>query len=199
MTNIIMIGPPCSGKGTHSKIISNHFGLAHISTGDLFRSEIVKETPIGMMAKTLIDFGNFIPDSITMKILYQHIQNNSSNAGYLLDGFPRTLPQAELFDKYLTKHHLNIDLVLYLHAPEEELLTRMEKRSSSEKRADDNAQIFINRIKNYYKNTHILTDYYLAQGKLASISTNRCIEEVSEQVRQVVNKIIQEKSSNFAQ
>jgi len=194
-----MIGPPCSGKGTHSEIISNHFGLTHISTGDLFRKEIAKETPIGIMAKMLIDFGNFIPDSITMKILYQHIQKNPSSKGYLLDGFPRTLPQAELFDKYLKKHNLNIDLVLYLHAPEEELIQRMEKRSNTEKRADDNAQIFVNRIKNYYQNTHILTEYYLTQGKLASISTNRTIDEVSKQVIDVVNKIIPEKSSNFAQ
>lgn len=199
MTNIIMIGPPCSGKGTHSEIISNHFGLAHISTGHLFRQEIEKETPIGMLAKMLIDFGNFVPDSITMKILYQHIKKSPSTEGYLLDGFPRTLPQAEMFDKYLKKHNLNIDLVLYLHAPEDELLKRMEKRSAVENRADDNESIFANRIKNYYKNTHILTEYYLAQGKLAPISTNNSIEEVSEQVRQVVNTIIREKSSNFAQ
>lgn len=184
-----MLGPPCSGKGTHAHLISECFHLAHISTGDLFRAEIRKASPIGIMAQRLIDHGNFIPDSITMKILYQHINSNPSPAGYLFDGFPRTLAQADVFTKYLEKHNQSIDLVLYLNAPEEELMARMYKRAIVDNRADDNNEVFKTRLKNYYKLTHILTDYYLAQGKLAPINTNNPIEEVSKQIFRIINEL----------
>jgi adenylate kinase len=189
MTNIIMLGPPCSGKGTHSKLISNQYKLTHISTGELFRAEIEKETPIGIMAKLLIDHGNYVPDSITMKILYHHIQNNPSPAGYLLDGFPRTLTQADVLTKFLEKHHNSVDVVFYLHAPEDELRERMTKRSCIDNRADDNTKTFYTRLENYYNCTHILTEYYLAQGKLAPISTNRTIEDVSAQIFSIIDEL----------
>lgn len=193
MLNIIMLGPPCSGKGTHAHLISENFHLAHISTGDLFRAEIKKSSPIGIMAQRLIDHGNFIPDSITMKILYQHIFNNPSPEGYLFDGFPRTLAQAEVFTKYLEKHNQSIDLVLYLNAPEEELMARMYKRAIVDNRADDNNEVFVTRLKNYYSLTHILTEYYLAQGKLAPINTNKPIKEVSDQIFRIINELTETK------
>jgi adenylate kinase len=193
MLNIIMLGPPCSGKGTHAHLISESFHLAHISTGDLFRAEIKKASPIGIMAQRLIDHGNFIPDSITMKILYQHIYNNPSPEGYLFDGFPRTLAQAEVFTKYLEKHNQSIDLVLYLNAPEEELMARMYKRAIVDNRADDNNEVFVTRLKNYYSLTHILTEYYLAQGKLAPINTNKPIKEVSGEIFRIINELTESK------
>lgn len=176
--NIIMIGPPCSGKGTHSKLISEKYGLSHISTGELFRQEIAKETPLGILAKMLIDKGNLVPDSITLKMLYQYINSIQSSKGHLLDGVPRTLPQAEIFEKFIKKHHIKCDLVFYLHSPEEVLFQRMFKRAA-EGRADDNDQAFLKRMTNYFELTHVLTDYYLAKGKLISISTNAPIHEVS--------------------
>lgn len=188
-----MLGPPCSGKGTHSELISKKFGLIHVSTGNLFRDEIQRETPIGVIAKQLIDYGNFVPDSITMKIFYYYIKNNPSDTGYLLDGFPRTLPQAEFLTKYLAKHNLNIDMVLYLHAPQDELLARMVKRSVSQNRADDNSSTFVTRMENYYKNTHVLTDYYSAQEKLVSINTNNKISEVSDHIFKLIEVKISEK------
>jgi len=193
MINIIMLGPPCSGKGTHAKLISDCFNLTHVSTGELFRAEIVKKSPLGILAKQLIDFGNFIPDSITMKILYHHIKKSPSAEGYLFDGFPRTTPQAQLFTKYLKKHNQQIDLVLYLHAPENELLARMENRSIADQRADDNAHVFKTRIENYYANTHILTQYYTKLGLLASICTDNSIAEVSAKIFELVSACIREK------
>lgn len=193
MLNIIMLGPPCSGKGTHSNLISGYYNLAHISTGDLFRAEIEKKSPIGLMAKQLIDFGNFIPDSITMKILYHRIKSAPSAFGYLFDGFPRTLAQAEIFTKYLEKHHQSIDIAFNLYAPEEELKARMFKRSIMDHRADDNDEVFNTRILNYYKHTHILTEYFLSQGKLASINTNNTIEEVSKEIFHIINEITEGK------
>ena len=193
MINIVMLGPPCSGKGTHSRLISDYFHLTHISTGELFRSEIEKESPIGVMAKQLIDRGNFIPDSITMKILYQHINKMPSPAGYLFDGFPRTLAQAEVFTKYLEKHNRSIDIAFYLYAPEEVLMARMYKRAIIDNRADDNDEVFNTRILNYYKHTHVLTEFFLAQGKLASINTNNAIEEVSKQIFGLIDELRQGK------
>jgi adenylate kinase len=193
MTNIIMLGPPCSGKGTHSKLISNQYNLTHISTGELFRTEIEKETPIGVIAKQLIDHGNYVPDSITSKILFHHIKANPSPAGYLLDGFPRTLPQAEMLTKFTEKHHLTIDIAFFLHAPEDELLQRMLIRSNVDNRADDTEDTFVTRLLNYYNNTHILTDYYKSQGKLISICTNNCIKEVSSEIFSYIDHLNQEK------
>lgn len=192
-----MIGPPCSGKGTHSKLISEKYGLSHISTGELFRQEIAKETPLGVLAKMLIDKGNLVPDSITLKMLYQHINSIHSTKGHLLDGVPRTLPQAELFEKYIEKHNIKCDLVFYLHSPEEVLYERMFKRAS-EGRADDNDHVFLKRMTNYFELTHVLTDYYLAKKKLISILTVAPINEVSSTIFAHIDKYLEEINKNVA-
>jgi len=188
--NIIMIGPPCSGKGTHSKRIAEKFGLTHISTGDLFRQEIAKETPLGILAKMLIDKGNLVPDSVTLKMLFHHINSLKNSKGFLLDGVPRTLPQAELFEKFIDKHNIKCDLVFYLHSPDEVLFQRMHKRST-EGRADDNEHAFFKRMMNYFDQTHILTEYYLAKGKLIAISTNAPIEEVSNKIFDCIDRYLE--------
>lgn len=179
--NIIMIGPPCSGKGTHSSLIAKEFGLMHISTGELFRREMEIETPMGILAKMLINNGNLVPDSITMKMLYNHIEKYKDIKGFLLDGVPRTIPQAELIEKYITKHNIRCDVVFYLHSPEEVLFKRMQKRSK-DGRADDTEFSFFKRMMNYYDLTHVLTEYYMAKGKLIPISTDAPIKEVSEKI-----------------
>lgn len=189
--NIIMIGPPCSGKGTHSKLISEKYGLSHISTGELFRQEIAKENPLGVLAKMLIDKGNLVPDSITLKMLYQYVNSLRNDQGHLLDGVPRTLAQAEIFEKYIEKHNIKCDLVFYLHSPEKVLYERMFKRAS-EGRVDDNDQVFLKRMTNYFELTHVLTDYYLAKGKLISISTNAPINEVSATIFTYIDKYLAE-------
>lgn len=189
--NIIMIGPPCSGKGTHSKLISEKYGLSHISTGELFRQEIAKENPLGVLAKMLIDKGNLVPDSITLKMLYQYVNSLRNDQGHLLDGVPRTLAQAEIFEKYIEKQNIKCDLVFYLHSPEKVLYERMFKRAS-EGRVDDNDQVFLKRMTNYFELTHVLTDYYLAKGKLISISTNAPINEVSATIFTYIDKYLAE-------
>ncbi len=184
--NIVMIGPPCSGKGTHSDLIANEFGLMHISTGELFRREMDIETPIGIIAKMLINNGNLVPDSITLKMLYKHIKNNKDVKGFLLDGVPRTLPQAELIEKYIAKYNIRCDVVFYLHAPDEVLFNRMQKRSK-DGREDDTEASFFKRMMNYYDLTHVLTEYYMAKGKLIPISTDAPITEVSNKIFNTIN------------
>ncbi len=184
--NIILIGPPCSGKGTHSNLIAKEFGLMHVSTGELFRREMEIETPMGILAKMLINNGNLVPDSITLKMLYKHIQQNKNVKGFLLDGVPRTLPQAELIKKYISKHNIRCDVVFYLHAPEDILFKRMQKRAK-DGRADDTEFSFFKRMLNYYDLTHVLTEYYMAKGKLIPISTDAPIKEVSEKIFKSIN------------
>lgn len=101
--NIIMIGPPCSGKGTHSKLIADKLDFQHISTGEIFREEISKKTALGVLAQSLIDHGNLIPDSVTMKVLYKKVKSFETDTNLLFDGVPRTLPQAETLDKFIKK------------------------------------------------------------------------------------------------
>lgn len=179
--NIIMIGPPCSGKGTHSDLIAQKFGLTHISTGELFRKEMEIETPLGILAKMLINNGNLVPDSVTLKMLYKHLDKLQESKGFLLDGVPRTLPQAEIIEKYIAKHNIPCDLVFYLYAPDEILFKRMHKRSK-DGREDDTEFSFFKRMMNYYDLTHVLTEYYMAKGKLVPISTDAPIKEVSQKI-----------------
>lgn len=187
--NIIMIGPPCSGKGTHSKLIADKLDFQHISTGEIFREEISKKTALGVLAQSLIDHGNLIPDSVTMKVLYKKVKSFKTDTNLLFDGVPRTLPQAETLDKFIKKHNLKIDLVIFLFSPEDVLVHRMIKRSQKENRADDTLSSFQKRIKVYYEQTHILKEYYQKQGILSEVSTDAPIEDVAK----VISKIIKDK------
>lgn len=164
---------------------------SYISTGELFRREIAKETPLGVLAKSLIDKGNLVPDSVTLKMLYQHVNSVSNAKGHLLDGVPRTLPQAKLIEKYIEKYNIKCDLVFYLHSPDEILAQRMQKRAT-EGRVDDNEHAFFVRMTNYFELTHVLTEYYLAKGKLISISTNAPINEVSAKIFSSIDKYLAE-------
>jgi len=194
MINIILVGPPCSGKGTHSTIIAKNYGFEHISTGEMFRNEIESQTPIGIIAKKLIDNGFYVPDSITLKMLYYRIKSSGNNKGFLFDGVPRTLPQAELIDRFISKKPEKIDIVFYLHAPEKELISRMQRRSSDGSRTDDNIEIFNKRIIEYEKHTHILTDYYSSKGILKSINTDDTIENVSKKILAIIENVVLEKN-----
>jgi len=180
MKNIIFIGPPCSGKGTHSQIISNLYKFEHISTGDILREEILNKTNIGKIAKQLIDKGMFVSDSIALKIVYKKITHSLNNLGFLFDGFPRTINQAEIIEKYLKKNNLKIDVVFYLNTSQDILKERMLKRAVDDNRADDNEEIFDKRISEYQKNTFPLYDFYKKQNLLHEINTTDKIELVSE-------------------
>lgn len=201
--NIILLGAPGAGKGTQAAYIVEKYNLPHISTGDIFRRNIKERTEIGLIAKSFIDKGQLVPDDVTMKIVENRIKESDCVNGFLLDGFPRTLPQAEEFCKIA-----NIDYVIDIEIPFERLLHRLTGRRVCEKcnasyhidfigesetcecggklihRDDDTEETVAKRIKVYTNQTQPLIDYYKNKGKLIPVNGDQAPEKVFEEIVQ---------------
>ena len=179
MFNLVIFGAPGSGKGTQSEKLIERYGLHHISTGEVLRDHIARKTPIGQIAKTYINQGQLIPDSLMIKILEEIIDNEpKAKEGVILDGFPRTIPQAEALDRFLEKRGQKIHHVIGLEVPEDELVERMIKRGQQTGRADDNLETIQNRLKVYHESTTPLRDFYISKGKYRPIQGSGSIDEI---------------------
>ena len=160
MKNIILIGPPGAGKGTQAKLLSERLGLIHISTGDLIREEQANDTKIGKLANQLIDKGQFLPDNIVITMVKQKVINNSGAAGFIFDGFPRTVDQAKSLDEFLNARKTPINKVVLLDINDEVVKKRISERALTENRVDDNAEVLQTRIDVYKKQTMPVINYY---------------------------------------
>lgn len=178
MLNIILFGAPGSGKGTQAKLIAEKFGFDHVSTGDLFRYEISNKTPLGLKAQEIINRGDLCPDDITLGMLNNHIQKHPDSKGFIFDGVPRTIKQAEMLDDKNLFKDLHIDMVLYLYVEMEEVERRILKRAQIEKRADDTPETIKARVANFFDQTMPLEEYYNKQGKVVRIDGMQDIEHV---------------------
>ena len=177
--NVVIFGAPGSGKGTQSEKLIERYGLHHISTGEVLRDHIARKTPIGQIAKTYINQGQLIPDSLMIKILEEIIDNEpKAKEGVILDGFPRTIPQAEALDRFLEKRGQKIHHVIGLEVPEDDLVERMIKRGQQTGRADDNLETIQNRLKVYHESTTPLRDFYISKGKYRPIQGSGSIDEI---------------------
>ncbi len=179
---IILIGPPGVGKGTQATRLKNHFNIVHLSTGDLLRKEIADRTPIGEKAKIYIDQGHLVPDAILLDMIEIKLQEPASKNGYLLDGFPRTIPQAEGLDKLLEKLNQHLDAVVSLHADEAELIHRLTLRGRESGRSDDTPEIIHQRQKVYWSQTAPLLDYYRKQGLLKQVNGIGPVPEITDRI-----------------
>jgi len=188
MFNMIIFGPPGSGKGTQSKIVSEHFGFLHLSTGDLFRNEIINKTALGDLIKAFINRGILVPDNIVMRELYRYALEHKDASGIVFDGFPRTPRQAANLDKVFHKKELRITLVISMQVPEEELIQRILGRGVDSGRADDNIEILHKRLEVYKTFTHPVIDYYKVTGRLTEIDGTRDIQEVASDIREKVTE-----------
>ena len=177
-TNIVLFGAPGSGKGTQAKLIAEKFGFDHVSTGDLFRYEISHKTPLGLKAQEIINRGDLCPDDITLGMLNNHIQKHADSKGFIFDGVPRTIKQAEMLDDKNLFKDLNISMVLYLYVEMEEVEKRILKRAQLENRADDTPKTVKARVANFFDQTMPLVDYYKNQGKLIQLNGMQDIEHV---------------------
>ncbi len=182
MLNIVIFGPPGSGKGTQSVKIAEKYNLIHLSTGELLREEISKDTKIGKQVKSYIDDGKLVPDEIIYKKVYSKSLEYISSPGIIYDGFPRTIIQAELLDKMLNERNKRVDLVVSIEVEEEELFKRMMGRSADSNRSDDREKIILKRIAVYKEQTHPLIDYYESQGKLVSVDGMTTVDSVFEKI-----------------
>lgn len=188
MLNIILFGPPGSGKGTQSEKLIAEYGLKHLSTGDLLRSEISNKTPLGLEAKTLIDKGLLVPDEVVIGMISTALETNPEAKGFLFDGFPRTKAQAIALDKLLKLKNTEIKLVLALEVSEEELVKRLLNRGLTSGRSDDtNETIIRERITEYRKKTSVVAEYYDEFDKVAKIKGEGTLEEIFAQLKKEID------------
>ncbi len=191
MINIVLFGPPGSGKGTQAQNLIEKFNLKQISTGDLFRFNMKNDTELGKLAKSYIDKGELVPDQVTTDMLIDEIRKPSDAAGFIFDGYPRTAVQTEALEK-IVKEELNdeIDVCLSLVVEDHILVERLLKRGEISGRSDDsNVEIIENRIKEYYAKTAEVAELYKQQGKYVEINGVGDINEISEKLFAEVEKV----------
>ena len=180
MLNLVLFGPPGAGKGTQAARLVEKYHLVHLSTGDIFRSNIKEGTDLGQLAKSYIDKGALVPDEVTIGMLEAEVNSNSNAKGFIFDGFPRTAAQAEALDAFLSSKDTEVSSMLALEVDENELITRLLERGKSSGRADDqDAGIIKNRIKVYENETAVLKTYYANQNKFFGIEGVGSIESIT--------------------
>lgn len=178
---IIIFGPPGAGKGTQAKLISEEYNIPHLSTGEIFRSAIKNETPLGKEVKSILDSGELVPDDKVVELVKEELKKPKYAGGYILDGFPRTVPQAEAFDIMLDSKAQKLDAFLQLQVPKEELVNRILSRG--EGRSDDTPEKVKNRLDVYYKETQPVLNHYKKQGLVKKINGVGSIEEIFDRIK----------------
>jgi adenylate kinase len=191
MINIVFFGKPGAGKGTQAQFLKEQYNLTHLSTGDIFRFNLKNETELGKIAQTFMDKGDLVPDDLTIKMLQEEVEKNKDAAGFLFDGFPRTLPQAIALDEFLKNKGQEITATVALEADDEILIQRLLERGKTSGRADDQDEEKIrNRYEEYNNKTAPLASYYQDQNKYIAVNGIGTIEEVSDRLKEVFAKII---------
>ena len=169
MINLVLFGPPGAGKGTQSEKLIQKYGFVHISTGDLFRWHTKNDTPLGKRVKEIINSGALVPDEITIAMLKEELDKNPQAKGFLFDGFPRTVAQAEALDTFMKDNKTAIHHVIALDVTEQEVRTRIAKRRTESNRADDEEDKLNKRITEYFTKTVHVLPYYEKQGRLETV------------------------------
>ena len=191
MFNLILFGPPGSGKGTQSERLVDKYGLVHLSTGNLLREEIAQKTPLGLEAKSFIDKGQLVPDEVVIGMVDSYFDKHKDARGFLFDGFPRTLPQAIALDKLLELKKTEIASVLALDVSEEELVKRLLERGKTSGRSDDtNEDVIRKRFSVYVNETSPVADHYKKSRKFQSIKGEGSVDEIFSALGEAVDKRI---------
>ncbi len=180
MRVILFVGPPGSGKGTQAQRLAQERGYRHLVMGDLLRQEVQAQTPIGKEVQPLLSAGLLVPDELVIKMIAQHLQNG---ANYILDGFPRTIAQAQALDQLLAQKGASICAVLALEVPEEELMNRLLRRGEIEGRSDDNPETIQRRLTEYNAKTRPLIEFYEARGLLKRISGVGSVTDITDRIK----------------
>ncbi len=186
MYNLVIFGPPGAGKGTQSEKIIKEFNLAHISTGDMFRMHISNDTEIGKKVKQILADGMLVPDSITIEMLEEEVTRNPDVKGFIFDGFPRTVNQAEALDIFLAGKGESINLVLQLDVNQEVIKERIAERQKISGRADDDADKLVKRIDEYFTKTIHVLPFYENQGKVTKVNGIGKIDEIFENISKAI-------------
>lgn len=190
MLNIVLFGAPGCGKGTQAARLKEKYGINHVSTGEVIRSEIARKTDLGRSMESYIQSGRLAPDSLVIDIVARYVEEHRDCAGNIFDGFPRTTVQAEEFDRILARHGLKVDVMIYMDVPEEELVRRILLRGKESGRADDaSEEVIRNRIEVYRAQTAVVADYYASHGKYAAVNGIGTMDEVFDRISTVIDAL----------
>ena len=190
MFNLVIFGPPGAGKGTQSDKIIEKYQLKHISTGDMFRAHISQQTDLGKEVQSILDNGILVPDEITIRMLENEMSQHTDVKGFILDGFPRTVAQAEALDKFLESKGQKVNLVLELVVSQSEIEQRIDERGKISGRADDSADKLVKRIDEYFTKTIHVLPYYEAQNKVAKVNGIGDIKTIFNDITVVIDKAV---------
>ncbi len=191
MFNLILFGPPGSGKGTQSEKLIEKYNLKHVSTGELLRNEIARQTPLGIKAKILMDKGNLVPDEVVIGMIKDTLDHNQNVKGFLFDGFPRTAVQANALDQLLETRNSCISIMLSLHVSEDELVKRLSKRGETSGRPDDNdVDIIKSRLVEYHNKTAVVADHYKQANKLIVVNGFGQLDDVFHRLCIEIDRLI---------
>tara|TARA_Y100000996_G_scaffold406144_1_gene382140 strand:+ start:197 stop:781 length:585 start_codon:yes stop_codon:yes gene_type:complete len=190
MINIILFGKPGAGKGTQAQFLKKRFNLKHISTGEIFRNNIKNETKLGVLAKSYIDNGDLVPDNVTIQMLKSEVQKSNNANGFIFDGFPRTISQAEVLDSFLESIKMEITATISLEVKETVLEERLINRGKLSGRSDDqDIDKIKNRFKEYNIKTSPLKNYYKSKNKLYAVSGIGSIDQIKNRLIDLMNQI----------
>ena len=186
--NVILFGPPGAGKGTQAQMLVSEFGMVQLSTGDMLRAAIAAESELGLKAKSIMDAGQLVSDDIMIGMILERMDAPDCANGVILDGFPRTVAQAEALDQMFADKNIALDSVIEIAVDEAALFARIENRAAETggSRSDDNAEVLAERLKVYHANTAPILPYYKDKNKLVTIDGMQSIDKVSEDIRSVM-------------
>ncbi|MEG1701094.1 MAG: adenylate kinase [Alistipes sp.] len=190
MINIVLFGAPGCGKGTQAQRLKEHFGINHVSTGEVIREQIRRGTELGRSMETYITKGQLAPDEIVIGMVAAYVAEHKNAKGCIFDGFPRTTVQAAEFDKILSEHGFKVDIMVDILVPEEELIQRILLRGKDSGRVDDaSEEVIRGRLDVYRQQTAIVSDYYAAQGKYASVNGTGSMDEVFARIADLIDSL----------
>ena len=188
--NVLILGPQGSGKGTQAKLIAKTYGIPHIATGDMIREMKELDTPVGREVKAVYDAGRLVEDDLIVRMIHDRLDRGDTIPGFVLDGFPRNMAQAEALDALLRELGRDIDVVFELQVPRDVLLERMQKRAAEENRSDDTPDAIRQRLEIYQRETAPLVEYYrTTRGNVVGIRGDRAIDEIFAEIRAALDQV----------
>jgi adenylate kinase len=187
--NLLVLGPQGAGKGTQAKRISDEYGIPHVSTGDMFRAAIAEGTELGKQVEPLLATGVLVPDELTVAMIQERLGKPDASEGFVLDGFPRNIVQADALDEMLVGIGRGLDAILFFDVPDEVGLERALKRAELENRPDDTPEVIATRLDTYHRETEPIVEHYRATGKLVPLHAGRTIEEVWREISEALEQV----------
>lgn len=189
MANILLLGPQGAGKGTQGKLVASEHGLPHVATGDMLRAAIAAGTDLGRRVKPIYDSGGLVPDDLMIALIRERLAEEDAGRGFVLDGFPRTMPQAEALEEMLREIGRDLDVVLEFQVPDLVGRERMLKRAAEEGRTDDTPEAIEQRLRLYHEETEPLIEYYRSRGNLVGIHADQPVDAVFAEIQQTLEQV----------